>query len=333
MGRMFDEDFMKGASSSFQETRQTVREIRQDDLNRLRQILWITFGILVILSFGGGYLIAGRMLSPLQKINKTIKKINAQNLHTKIKHPNVDDEIGELIGNFNKMIARLNRSFGLQKQFVENASHELKTPLAIAQTNLDSALSKKKVSKKELESSAETTLQSIKFMNKLIEDLLLLSLSEEDIKFKKVNIVTILKNSVKHLDSLAERNKVKIVLDLNSKLKQKNIRANQNLLQRVFMNLIENAIKYSKKGGKIEVSLKQVSEKLVVRVEDDGVGIPKDKIDKVFERFYRVNKSRSRKSGGTGLGLAIVKRVIELHGGEVSIKSIKGEGTKFKMEL
>ncbi|MFC1686432.1 HAMP domain-containing protein, partial [Patescibacteria group bacterium] len=191
-----------GPLNNFQGTKEVIEEIRQDDLNRLRQLSWIAFGVLVVLSFGGGYFIAGRMLSPLKKINETAKRINAQNLHTKIKHPDVDDEIGELIGNFNKMIARLNRSFDLQKQFVENASHELKTPLAIAQTNLDSALSKKKVSKKDLESSAQITLQSIKFMDKLIEDLLLLSLSEKDIKFKKINLTGILKNSVEHLNSL-----------------------------------------------------------------------------------------------------------------------------------
>lgn len=310
-----------------------IRDYRYKDLVIIRQISAWTFIPLTALSFVGGYFIAGQMLNPLKKLNKATSEITAKDLKKQIAHENTGDEISELINNFNSMISRLKESFESQKQFVENASHELKTPLAIIQTNLDSALNDGSISKKEMISFIQTSLRSTKFMDDLIEDLLLLSLIDKHVKMEKVNIVKVLKNSTKQLQTLSRKKDISLTLEIKDNVKDLEIRANKVLLQRAIMNVIENAIKYSPKDKKIWVTLKQNNSYLFVRVKDQGIGIQKKEIKKIFERFYRVDKSRSRKTGGSGLGLAITKKIINLHNGKITVKSTKKQGTSFNIKF
>lgn len=320
--------FMDFGPSHNDEFEELMQQTREEDQKQIQRILFFVFIILSGLSCASGYIVAGKMLKPLQKINDSTKKINSQNLDKKIKHEDTGDEISEMINNINQMISRLNKSFSLQKQFIENASHELKTPLAVIQTNLDVA----KLNKKDCELNINTALKSTKFMNKLIEDLLLLSLADPDIKIDDVVLEEILQESVDQLALLAKNKNIKINLNLNKKQKTK-IKGNKSLLQRAFMNLMENAINYSKPGGEIIIKLKQKDKQNIISVIDNGLGIPKDKIDKVWDRFYRVDKSRSRQSGGTGLGLAITKKIIDLHKGNINIDSVINLGTEVKVTL
>lgn len=301
--------------------KQAINQTRENDLKQIQKILYLSSLVIVVLSFGSGYFIAEWMLRPLKKINQTTKEINAQNLDRKIEHEDTGDEISEMINNINDMIARLNNSFSLQKQFVENASHELKTPLAIMKINLDLAqLNQEK-------SYLETALKSTKLMDKLIEDLLLLSLADRDIKLEDIKLKEIIQEAVNQLKIVAENKN--LILKFESDNNNQIIKGNKALLQRAFMNLIENAINYSKEKGEITVKLKEN----IIKIVDNGIGIPQDKLDKVFERFYRVDKSRSRKSGGTGLGLAITKKIIDLHKGKISINSVLNLGTEVMVIL
>jgi len=313
------------------EQREAVREIREQDLNKIRKLSVYSLFPLALFSFGGGYLISGYMLSPIKKLNKAATKINAQNLNTEIEHEDVGDEISELIDNFNKMTSRLHGSFESQKQFVENASHELKTPLAVIQTNLDLAQEDKKITKQEIRALIKTANKSTDFMNRLIEDLLLLSVIENHIEKTETNLKVVVKNSIEQLSQLANKKRVK--MNLNSDKGNFLIKGNSVLLQRAIMNILENAIKYSPKNSMIKISLQKNNEGFQLSVKDQGLGIPKGEQTRIFERFYRIDKSRSRKTGGVGLGLSIAKKIIDLHGGEIKLSSKNKKGCTFKIFL
>jgi len=313
------------------EQREAVREIREQDLNKIRKLSVYSLFPLALFSFGGGYLISGYMLSPIKKLNKAATKINAQNLNTEIEHEDVGDEISELIDNFNKMTSRLHGSFESQKQFVENASHELKTPLAVIQTNLDLAQEDKKITKQEIRALIKTANKSTDFMNRLIEDLLLLSVIENHIEKTETNLKVVVKNSIEQLSQLANKKRVK--MNLNSDKGNFLIKGNSVLLQRAIMNILENAIKYSPKNSMIKISLQKNNAGFQLSVKDQGLGIPKGEQTRIFERFYRIDKSRSRKTGGVGLGLSIAKKIIDLHGGEIKLSSKNKKGCTFKIFL
>ncbi len=307
--------------------RNVINEIRKEDLRKLRVISVFSFFPLMLLSVVGGYIIAERMLAPINKINKATKKIAANNL-TVIKHDEVDDEIGELINNFNSMIKRLNISFDLQKEFVENASHELKTPLAIIRTNLELAIANSKTKDlKELKSALNQTKQ----MNNLIEDLLLLSISANKIEKRKVNLINIVKQSVNELRAFAKESEIKLILNIEAQ--NALLKGNGFLLQKAISNLIQNSIKYSNKKTNVFITISKRKNKIEFTVKDNGIGISKENQKKIFERFYRIDKSRSKKTGGTGLGLPIAKRIIEEHGGTIVLKSELNKGTTFIVVL
>jgi len=314
-----------------EEKREIFEEYRGNDLRNFRKTTLFSLIPLSLISFAGGYLIAGQMLSPLKELNKKIKNINIKNLKSKLSYEKTGDEISELIENFNEMIARLNLSFEAQKEFIENASHELKTPLAIIQTNLDSILLDNKITKKEISSLIESSRKSTKFMNKLIEDLLLLALLENQVKKRKLSLENVVTESTNNLRKIASENRIKLQLDITGK--HFSMSGNFELLQRAIMNLIENAIKYSPKKSAVEVTLADNKDTLTVDIIDHGRGITEPEQKKIFERFYRTDKSRSRKTGGAGLGLAIAKKIVWLHKGKITVASKKGVGSRFKVEF
>jgi two-component system sensor histidine kinase ArlS len=310
-----------------EEQRGLVMEARMKDLENIRQISIYMIFPLVLLSFGGGYLIATVMLKPLDKLNEEIKKKEAENLHEEIEFKDNGDEISQLIKSFNRMSRRLGRSFESQKEFVENASHELKTPLSIIQANLDTILEDKKISKQELSLLLGNSKKQVKVMDSLTEDLLLLSMISSEVDIEKENIVlnNLIQEQVQDLANLAKSKKISIDINLKKSL---TVIGNRVLIGRVISNVVENAIKYS--GGR-KVGIKQVHEKESIKlfVEDDGKGIPKDMREKIFERFVRVDKGRSRKEGGTGLGLSIAKQIMKVHGGDIVLDEKYRKGTRF----
>lgn len=313
--------------------KEAIREIRQEDLRKIRFISLYSFIPLTLLSFAGGYFISEQMLKPIKKLNTATNAISAKNLKKQIGHDDSGDEFSELIENFNKMIKRLNISFKSQKQFTEDASHELKTPLTIIKTNLDSALRDNKITKDEMIKLMKTSLRSVEFMDSLIEDLLLLSLIEEQVPKEKVDILQIVSESVKELKPFATQKNIKIQFSDRTGKNSTIFTGNATLIKRAVMNLVENAIKYSKQNSKIEIKLEPDSKQIVISIKDQGIGIEKSEQDEIFKRFYRVDKSRSRKTGGSGLGLAIVKKIVDIHNGEIIVKSKKNHGSIFTIKL
>lgn len=303
-----------------------ITESRLSDLNNIRVVTLYSIIPLVLLSFGGGYFIADVMLRPLTKLTKEIKSKSSKNLAEEIGFKDNGDEISELIKSFNIMSRRLGKSFDSQKEFVENASHELKTPLAIIQASLDTALEDDSLSKEEVKEILESSKENVKFMNKLTEDLLLFSVLEQNIDTEEVNLKDIVNQSIKDLETKSKENGIEI-----KKLFPKSeisIKANPVLLQRAVMNILENAIKYSQ-GSEINIDIKEVNQEIKLTIQDNGKGISKQHLDRIFDRFYRADKSRSRETGGSGLGLAITKDVIEKFNGKVEVESEENNGTSF----
>jgi len=304
-----------------------IMESRLADLNNIRVITLYSIGPLVLFSFLGGYSIASLGLRPLEDLNKEILNRGTENLGEEIKFVDKGDEISELIKSFNRMSRRLNISFESQKEFVENASHELKTPLAIIQANIDTALEDEHISKKELEKILKSSKESIKFMDKLTEDLLLLSVLEHSLTKETINLKDLLINIVEESKSLMSSQKMDI--ELKTKLKDSSIRGNEVLLKRAFMNIIENAIKYSEASKIIVENKRNNNGEIEIIIKDNGKGIPKEHVKKIFDRFYRVDKSRSRKTGGTGLGLSITKKIVERHNANITVKTGHKKGAEF----
>ena len=304
--------------------RSFFRQSRLSDLENIREVSLYSLIPLTLLSFASGYFISGQMLSPLGKLNEDIKKKKLENFKDPLKFEDTGDEISQLIKSFNTMSLSVGKSFDSQKEFVENASHELKTPLAIIQANIDNALADDSLSKKELKDILSESKKSIKFMNSLTEDLLLLSLLEIGIDKEVVDVNEVLNRVVKNVNNLAkERN---ISFDMNLSKKSLKIYGNEILLERAFSNVIENAIKYSECTN---IVVRSFNDKNSVKVEiqDDGKGLEKKQMKKIFDRFYRVDKGRSRKEGGRGLGLAIVKKIVLVHEGKIDVEN--GKGLKF----
>lgn len=274
------------------------------------------------------YFISGRALKPLNNFTDQIEKVTAQNLsNSKLEENNIK-ELNRLSVAYNQMLSRINEAFEIQKQFTANAAHELKTPLAVMQLQLDLYNS---------ENHSETdnqTLETIKKMGEQCEQLsktvkTLLNMSE---------LQTVARDEVIELDALIEE----VTADLDPLAQEKNITLNNDcepvsmtgsdiLIYRLVYNLTENAIKYNHSGGNVTVSTKKRNDKISITVADDGNGIPDDMKERIFEPFFRVDKSRSRALGGVGLGLSLVKEIVKVHGGSISVKDNKGGRTIFEV--
>ena len=311
-----------------EEEKELFLETRYIDVKNIRNISFYVLIPLTLLSFLGGYLISGQMLNPLKDLNDEMENLSTKSLGKQIKYEDTGDEISGLIKNFNRMSERLGLAFKSQKEFVENASHELKNPLAVIQSNLDLALEDGKISEEELKEILNESRTSVRYMSKLTEDLLLLSALENDIEKEEIDIVQILRNCSKNLKTMAEEKKFKIKITGKKLLV---INGNDILLSRAFSNILENSIKYSH-GDEVEINVKKENSKKIVEFKDNGQGVPKEDIEKIFDRFYRVDKSRSRKTGGSGIGLSITKKIVEVHDGRVYAENIKN-GFRIVMEF
>ena len=316
-----------------EEQQELIMESRMEDLENIRRISIYMIFPLVLMSFGGGYLIAIVMLRPLEKLNEQIEKKETENLNEEIPFEDKGDEISQLIRSFNRMSRRLGKSFDSQKGFVENASHEIKTPLSVIQANIDTVLDGKKISKEESKKLLLNSKKQIRFMSDLTEDLLLLSSVSNvrfGIKFEKVNIKELVKESINSLSRDIEKKN----FNIKTKFPKKKlfVNGNKTLLMRAVTNIIENSLKYSE-GKNIEVIVSTEKDMVQISIKDDGRGVPKEKAKEIFERFYRLDKGRSRKEGGSGLGLAITKEIIERHGGRVYVNTDYKKGAEFILKL
>lgn len=296
-------------------------------------IVVVMVGLLILtLASAGGNFIIRRALQPVKKTVHTAKEITTDDLSLRINTKNRGDEIGSLVSTFNEMIERLEKSVKKIKQFSGDVSHELRTPLTNIRGEIEVALRKER--KKEMyQRTLASVLEETYKIEKIIDDLLFLSRVEasEKIKFKEgVLLDEIILRVLESREQWAKSKNIDVSI---KKLKSSPIKGNESLLERLICNLLDNALKYTPYGGQVEISLEKEDGSLLFQVKDSGIGIPEQALPFVFDRFYVVDKSRSRETGGTGLGLSIVKTVADIHGAEVDVQSVKGQGTTFRVQF
>ena len=287
--------------------------------------------ITVLLALLGGvvtYFISGHALRPIREFSDKIEEVQAQNLSdSRIEENNVK-ELNQLGISYNKMLERLSEAFEIQRQFTANAAHELRTPLALMQVQLD------------LYNSAShpgndaDTLQTIKMvteqndkLNRMVKTLLDMSELQSVGRDDKIILDAIVEEVLADLEPLAVEKNIKLI----GKCEDATMIGSDILIYRLVYNLVENAIKYNHPLGQVTVTAYQRNKHVCLSVEDTGSGIPKELMERVFEPFFRVDKSRSRELGGVGLGLAFVREIVRVHDGSICIKSGKTGGTIFEV--
>jgi len=310
-----------------------ARSTKQIDqaLVGLLSTLIIAIPLALALAAGGGIFLAGRALKPVNKIAQTAQEIEESDLSRRI-NVNTKDELGRLAATLNEMIERLEKAFQRQKQFTSDASHELRTPLAVIEAESTLALQKVRPSS-DYRQSLETISQEAKQMSSLIEQLLTLARADagkEQWNFTEVNLGKLVSNLSTDVEVLCEEKGLSLQLGQPQDLV---VKGDEARLRELFMNLLDNAIRYTPVPGTVSVSLHREGQMAVVAITDTGVGIRAEDIPFIFERFYRIDKSRSRAEGGTGLGLAICRHIAEAHGGKIEVESHVGTGSTFSVWL
>ena len=287
--------------------------------------------ITVLLALLGGvvtYFISGHALRPIREFSNKIEEVQAQNLSDSRIEENNIKELNQLGISYNKMLERLSEAFEIQRQFTANAAHELRTPLALMQVQLD------------LYNSAShpgndaDTLQTIKMvteqndkLNRMVKTLLDMSELQTVGRDDKIVLDAIVEEVLADLEPLAQEKNIKLI----GKCEDATMIGSDILIYRLVYNLVENAIKYNHPLGQVTVTAYQRKKHVYLSVEDTGSGIPKELRERVFEPFFRVDKSRSRELGGVGLGLALVREIVRVHDGSICIKSGKTGGTIFEV--
>lgn len=284
--------------------------------------------ILAVVSIAGMvlvYIVAGKALSPIHDLSKTISVITENNLQMRIPEEGRSDEIGTLGHSFNIMLERLQKSFMQQKHFSANVAHELKTPLSTIRAGIQVLNLESSPSIADYEETLATTERNLDRLTAIVDDLMRLCDEQELFETTNIELEEMFAIICNELKPILEEKDIEIV----SKCKLKTIRGNQGLVYQACFNLIENAVKYNKRSGRIEIESESENGLGKIKITDTGSGIPSEELEYIFEPFYRVNKSRSRKNGGAGLGLSIVKTIIERHGWKIAVDSVLGQGTIF----
>ena len=301
-------------------------------LDNLFVILLVLIPIAVALSIVGGLALAKKSLQPVAEVTTRARTITAQNLDQTIPVRSPDDEIGRLITTINDMIGRLHASFAQVRQFSADASHELRTPLTVIRGEIELALRSKK-SPEEYRRVLESTLEEILRLTSIINNLLTLAKAEQGLTtadFSEVDLNGLVEELYEDSTILAGGKNIAVSLKINTPI---TLVGDRTRLRQLFLNLIDNAIKYTPEGGAVSLSMEKQNGTAVFRVEDSGIGIPPEDIAKIFDRFYRVDKARSRELGGTGLGLSIAKWIAELHRGTIAVSSEPQKGSVFTVQL
>lgn len=303
-------------------------EIWELVLGILSGLVFSTLALIVISRF-----VAGKILQPIAAMKDLAQDISEKNLDRRIPAGEGRDEFGELAGTINRMLDRLQDSFARQRDFLFDTSHELKTPLTTMRLAVDEICAD---NGENLPPYARENLRRLRNqvlrMERLVKDFLNLSSLETltGIDPKPVLVTELLSSLANEYRFLADAHKIKIDVRLPDRLVTQ---GDAERLNRAFSNILDNALKYNVDGGRIEVTGDQSGVELTITVSNTGPGVPEDEIPKVFEQFYRVEKSRSIQHGGAGLGLAIVKRIVELHGGTVRFESRPGAWTRVTVHL
>ena len=284
-----------------------------------------------LLSLLGGvitFFISGHALKPLYDFSKKIEEVQAQNLSDSRIEENKFSELNQLSVSYNKMLERLSEAFKLQRQFTANAAHELRTPLAVMQLQIDLYNSSKHPNN---DTSAQQTISMIteqtERLSKMVRTLLDMSELQTIARDEEIAISALVEEVLADLEPLAQEKGINLIEKCDNVL----LMGSDILIYRLVYNLVENAIKYNFSGGTVTVNATQQNSQLHLTVEDTGNGIPEELKERIFEPFFRLDKSRSRELGGVGLGLALVREIVRVHNGSILVKNNANSGTTFEV--
>ena len=329
----------------FPQFEQEIQETKEAFL--LRSVIATT--IIILLSSVCTYFLTKKALTPLQKLTSEVSQIQAQNLSTQLEVPNSKDEIAQLTSSFNEMLTRLDNAFSTQKQFSANAAHELRTPLAVLQTNLEVFEKKQEPEMVEYRQLFTMIKEQTARLSQLVGTLLDMTNLKSVPRTDHVSLEELVDEVFCDLDPVAEKAGISIHFDdsssqdwhtdvhtpdasaLNNNIL--NITGSYVLLYRAVYNLVENAIKYNRPNGSVTVSVKEKNGQAMILVKDTGIGISPENQKKIFDPFFRVDKSRSRAMGGAGLGLALVDSIAREHGGSVKVLESNEKGSIIALML
>ncbi|OQB09553.1 MAG: Alkaline phosphatase synthesis sensor protein PhoR [Candidatus Omnitrophica bacterium ADurb.Bin205] len=305
------------------------------DLLQKNKLFYILIPIPLTLLFGYyiGRLIIMRILKPIKKMTDTVKNITHEDLSLRVKAENVDEELGRLIEAFNDMVSRLGESFEYITDSSSYIAHELKTPIAIIRGESEFAL-KKERDKEEYKRVISVSLEETKRMLKIIEDLLLLTkmnYQPDVLKFERIDLTQFIRIIYEQAKILSSQKKITVNADIPEEAGM--VSADELHLRRLFLNLIDNAIKFTPDNGSIGITLKYENQKAIVSIVDTGIGIEEENMPKLFEKFFRIEGKTKDNSPSSGLGLSIAQSIAELHGGEISVTSRAGQGSNFSVSI
>lgn len=314
-------------------TLQIIKDPEKDNafLQALFWIMLLIDCISLVLSYFTGFILSKRALTPIDKIIEQAKKFSASNLKDRIVIDGPDDEIKRLADTFNELIERIEHSYERQNRFALDASHELATPLAVIKGYVDLIDRWGKDDRAVLDEGIDAIKKEIASMTRLLDTLLTLSKSDNDlIKIEKSTFALdeLMVEVVKECKIITPQQKIDF-----GKNDHVEIFADQRLIKQMVRALIDNAIKYSGSHGDIIIQVEKLRENASISIIDHGIGIPQKELPFIFERFYRVDKARSRSLGGTGLGLSFVKWIVNIHGGSISVRSKQRIITRFDILL
>lgn len=290
---------------------------------------WLITVAVTIVSAAIAYFVSGQALKPLRKLSQQAEKIDQDSISDIRLNEDTVKEFRQLSISVNLMLDRLSESFATQRQFSGNAAHELRTPLAIMQTKLELFAAEHKNLEGDMAELVRSQTEQLDRLSKLVHTLLEMSNLSSTPRSERIELAPLVEEIITDLTPLASQNDITMEQDCDNVV----ITGSDALIYRLVFNLIENAVKYNRRGGSVSVSVHKENNVVVVRVSDTGCGIPEEYRESIFQPFFRVDKSRSRQMGGVGLGLALVHEIVVLHGGSVRAEPGNKSGTVFIVTL
>jgi heavy metal sensor kinase len=304
-----------------------------DSLRSLRHNFYAGVPLILVFASLGGYFLARKSLVPITLMNEQTRSITAGNLSSRLDVANPRDEVGRLATTINALLGRLEAAFQEQQRFVADSSHELRTPVAVIRTEAEVALEHERDTK-EYQASLALIRDEAERLSRIVEDLFILArqpFASPALMRESVPLHDLVRECGRAAQVLATRKGLSF--DFPSAPPELTVKGDDELLKRMLLNLLDNAVKYTPPGGEIRLSVATQNGDARITVSDTGVGIPSEDQAHVFDRFYRVDKARSRALGGAGLGLSIAQWIVEAHEGRLSLESKVGSGSTFTVEL
>ena len=305
--------------------------------SRIAAIFLIGVPLSLLMAGFGGYFLARKSLAPMVEMSRQAAAISAQNLSERISIKNKHDELGDLARVFNELLARLDAAFEQQRRFMADASHELRTPLAIVRGEAEVSLSRRDRQTDDYRESLNVVHDESKRLTSIVEDLFTLARADAGqfrVNLAPVYLDEIVGEAIRSMRVLANQKNIGLSLKADAEMP---FNGDESLLRRLFLNILDNAVKYTPNGGRISVACMSVGTHYHITVTDDGIGIPGGEQSNIFDRFYRVDKARSRagdtEATGAGLGLSIAKWIAEIHGGDIKLVSSNNDGSVFLIEF